>query len=81
MNAEVAIKKTSKCGNSPETLAHWHTEVQVLRLLSHPNCAEMYDCFESRWSLYIVMSFAAGGQVIGRYTNPSKDIIILPYTI
>jgi serine/threonine protein kinase len=62
-NAEVAIKKTSKLNEVEVESSRWHNEVKVLRLISHPNCAEIYDSFESRRSLYIVMSFAAGGQV------------------
>ena len=63
-NAEVAIKKTSKCNQSEVDLSRWHNEVEVLRLLAHPNCAELYYSFESRRSQYIVLSFASGGQVL-----------------
>jgi serine/threonine protein kinase len=63
-DAEVAVKKTPKCNRSQSDLVHWQHEIKVLRLLSHPNCVEIYGSFESKRNFYIVMSFAAGGQVL-----------------
>lgn len=41
-------------------------EVEVMRLLEHPNILKMYEVFEDSRSLYIIMEMCSGGQLLDK---------------
>ena len=41
-------------------------EIAVLRKLSHPNVIELYEVFESRKSIHMILPLLTGGELFER---------------
>lgn len=44
-------------------MAQFHTEIEALRSLQHPNIIRLYDVYISPHSIYIVMELMEGGEL------------------
>uniref|UniRef100_A0A1L8DKU6 Protein kinase domain-containing protein n=1 Tax=Nyssomyia neivai TaxID=330878 RepID=A0A1L8DKU6_9DIPT len=61
---EVAIKTIKKCKIETEAdLIRIRREVQIMSSVQHPNIIHIYEVFENREKMVLVMEFAAGGEL------------------
>ncbi|XP_055375000.1 5'-AMP-activated serine/threonine-protein kinase catalytic subunit alpha [Condylostylus longicornis] len=61
---EVAIKTIKKCKIEQEAdLIRIRREVQIMSSVQHPNIIHIYEVFENREKMVLVMEFAAGGEL------------------
>ncbi|XP_046805378.1 uncharacterized protein LOC111690869 isoform X6 [Lucilia cuprina] len=61
---EVAIKTIKKCKIEAESdLVRIRREVQIMSSVQHPNIIHIYEVFENREKMVLVMEFAAGGEL------------------
>ncbi|XP_017874887.1 PREDICTED: mucin-5AC isoform X4 [Drosophila arizonae] len=61
---EVAIKTIKKCKIEAEAdLVRIRREVQIMSSVQHPNIIHIYEVFENREKMVLVMEFAAGGEL------------------
>ncbi|XP_033167689.1 mucin-5AC isoform X4 [Drosophila mauritiana] len=61
---EVAIKTIKKCKIEAEAdLVRIRREVQIMSSVHHPNIIHIYEVFENREKMVLVMEFAAGGEL------------------
>ena len=66
----LALKEISKDQVDAVFLEELRNEVAILRTLDHPNIVRVYEMFESKRAIYLVMEYCSGGDLYGR----------LPYT-
>ncbi|KAJ3206836.1 hypothetical protein HDU67_007904 [Dinochytrium kinnereticum] len=63
-NEKVAIKVIEKAQiQSPKQVARLQREIRFLKLLYHPHIVKVYDVIETDDFIYIVMEYAAGGEL------------------
>ncbi|KAJ3110371.1 MAP/microtubule affinity-regulating kinase 3 [Phlyctochytrium bullatum] len=63
-NEKVAIKVIEKAQiQSPKQVARLQREIRFLKLLYHPHIVKVYDVIEKEDYIYIVMEYAAGGEL------------------
>eukprot|EP00927_Polykrikos_kofoidii_P039274 TRINITY_DN33697_c0_g1_i1.p1 TRINITY_DN33697_c0_g1~~TRINITY_DN33697_c0_g1_i1.p1 ORF type:complete len:908 (-),score=158.98 TRINITY_DN33697_c0_g1_i1:181-2904(-) len=79
------VSKTTKDEDmSPRELERFHREVasrrasfererQILAQLEHPHIVRMFECFEDRGALYIVMELCRGGELYVRIVQRARD--------
>lgn len=61
---EVAIKTIKKCKIETDAdLIRIRREVQIMSSVQHPNIIHIYEVFENREKMVLVMEFAAGGEL------------------
>ena len=60
---EVAIKIIDKTQLNPSSLQKLFREVRIMKCLDHPNIVKLYEVIESEKTLYLIMEYAAGGEV------------------
>ncbi|KAL5284900.1 NUAK1 family protein [Megaselia abdita] len=61
---EVAIKTIKKCKiESDGDLIRIRREVQIMSSVQHPNIIHIYEVFENRDKIVLVMEYAAGGEL------------------
>lgn len=58
-----AVKVLSKVKNSRE-IAGVNFEVNMLKLLDHPNIIKLFETFEDAENVYLVLEFCVGGEVL-----------------
>lgn len=61
--AEFAIKVIKTQGQTPEELAVVHDEIVVMRKIDHPNCVKLFDVFEDKKRVYLVLELLQGGEL------------------
>jgi serine/threonine protein kinase len=57
---EVAVKQIKKKKISPSELEMLRNEIEVLKICKHPSVVRLYDVFEDRSSIYIIMELIRG---------------------
>ncbi|KAL0277849.1 UNVERIFIED_CONTAM: hypothetical protein PYX00_004985 [Menopon gallinae] len=61
---EVAIKAIKKCKIETEAdLVRIRREIQIMSSVRHPNIIHIYEVFENREKMVLVMEYAAGGEL------------------
>jgi len=74
-----ALKSQSKADDTRgrDALDAIRKEIQVMRDLDHPNIATLLQTFEDDDSLYMLMGFLPGGELLGRIyqETPTGDLI------
>jgi calcium/calmodulin-dependent protein kinase I len=63
---EFAIKVIKKAKLNADELAVVHDEVEIMHKISHPNCVTLYEMFETKSKLYMVMELLTGGELFDR---------------
>ncbi|KNC49463.1 CAMK/CAMK1 protein kinase [Thecamonas trahens ATCC 50062] len=58
-----AVKIISKKSLVDKDHVMLQTEVDVLRNVSHESCVKMYDCYESKHHIYMVLELCTGGEL------------------
>lgn len=67
--SKVAIKRIKKANLTSEYLARARSEVEILRKLNCPFCADIYETFEDNEYFDIVMEYAENGSLYDRITK------------
>jgi serine/threonine protein kinase len=60
---DVAIKQIKKKKISNDELDMLRNEIEVLKVCKHPNVVKLYDVFEDRSSIFIIMELITGGDL------------------
>ncbi|XP_066924154.1 serine/threonine-protein kinase SIK2-like isoform X2 [Clytia hemisphaerica] len=74
--SRVAIKIIDKSRLDEANLKKIYREVQIMKLLRHPNVLKLYQVMETKNMLYIVMEYATKGEMfahIDKYGQLSED--------
>lgn len=61
-----AIKIIKKSKLNAEELAVVHDEVEIMHKISHENCVQLFEMFETSKKLYMVMELLTGGELFDR---------------
>eukprot|EP00038_Savillea_parva_P018638 m.24678 g.24678 ORF g.24678 m.24678 type:complete len:682 (-) comp4179_c0_seq1:124-2169(-) len=61
--AEVAIKIVDKTSLNESSMAKLKREVDIMKQMDHPNIVKLYQVIDTDTTLYLVMEYAAGGEV------------------
>jgi calcium/calmodulin-dependent protein kinase I len=64
--SEYAIKIIDKGKLNKEELAVIHDEVDIMQKVSHPNCVKMYELYDTKKKLYMVLEILRGGELFDR---------------
>ena len=64
--SQVAIKIIDKTQLDPTNLAKVYREVEVMKLVSHPNIVKLYQVMETKSMLYLVSEYAPHGEIFGK---------------
>ncbi|CAJ1932328.1 unnamed protein product [Cylindrotheca closterium] len=62
----LALKEISKDQVDGTFLEELRNEVAILRTLDHPNIVKVYEMFESKRAIYLIMEYCYGGDLYGR---------------
>jgi len=62
---QVAIKIIDKSKLDKTNLEKVYREVEILKLLEHPNIIKLYQVMETKSMLYLVSEFASKGEIFG----------------
>ena len=62
----MAIKIIDKSKLDRTNLEKVYREVEVLKLLEHPNIIKLYQVMETKSMLYLVSEFASKGEIFGK---------------
>jgi serine/threonine protein kinase len=61
----VAIKVISKEGKTAADLKAIINEIEILRVLDHPNICRYFETYETDKFMYLVMQYLPGGELFG----------------
>lgn len=61
-----AIKEIKKSKLSQDELAVVHDEVEIMHKIEHPNCVHLYEMYETRKKVYMVLELLEGGELFER---------------
>jgi calcium/calmodulin-dependent protein kinase I len=64
--AEFAIKVIKKARLNEEELSVVHDEVEIMHRIQHPNCATLFEMFETPKKIYMVLELLSGGELFDR---------------
>ncbi|KAJ3021939.1 Map microtubule affinity-regulating kinase [Thoreauomyces humboldtii] len=60
---EVAVKIIDKTTLDEKKLSKLYREVRIMKLLHHPNIVKLYEVIETKYTVYLVMEYASGGEL------------------
>jgi len=63
---EFAIKVIKKTKLNPEELAVVHDEVNIMNQIKHENCVHLYEMYETKKKVYMVLELLTGGELFDR---------------
>jgi len=66
---EFAIKVIKKSKLNPDELAVVHDEVEIMHKINHPHCVTLYEMFETKTKLFMVMELLTGGELFDRIVS------------
>ena len=66
LHTKVAIKIIDKTKLDPSNLAKVYREVEVMKLVNHPNIVKLYQVMETKSMLYLVSEYAPQGEIFGK---------------
>ena len=72
---QVAIKIIDKSKLDKTNLEKVYREVEILKLLKHPNIIKLYQVMETKSMLYLVTEYATQGEIFG------ETEILFPYIV
>jgi len=65
-HSEYAIKVIKKSKLKPDEQDVLHDEVEIMHRLDHPNCVKMYELYETKKKMYMVLELLSGGELFDR---------------
>jgi len=66
---EFAIKCIKKAKLNPEELAVVHDEVDIMYKIQHQNCIRLFEMYESKKKVYMVIELLSGGELFDRIVS------------
>ncbi|KAJ3028645.1 UNVERIFIED_CONTAM: Serine/threonine-protein kinase par-1 [Siphonaria sp. JEL0065] len=60
---EVAIKVIDKTTLDDKKLGKLYREVRIMKMLNHPNIVKLYEVIETKYTVFLVMEYASGGEL------------------
>ncbi|XP_077985646.1 serine/threonine-protein kinase SIK2-like isoform X2 [Glandiceps talaboti] len=70
--SEVAIKIIDKSQLDETNLKKVYREVQIMKLLNHPNIVKLYQVMETKSMLYLVTEYASSGEMFDYLANHGR---------
>lgn len=67
--AEFAIKCIKKAKLNQEELSVVHDEVDIMHKIKHENCIQLFEMYESKKKVYMVIELLAGGELFDRIVS------------
>jgi len=67
-----AVKIIKKSGLSEKELKNLERETAILYKADHPNCVRMYDAYDSKHYLYLIMELCEGGELFDAITEEEQ---------
>jgi len=74
-----ALKAMEKDRFDEDLLADLRNEISLLKMLDHPNVIKLYEFFETRTSIYLVLELLEGGELFERLKAQKGDKFTEPY--
>lgn len=68
---EFAIKTISKKGNVSD-VSMFLKEIEMLKVLDHPNLVKFYEVYEDKYSYHLVIEFCGGGELQKHWDDKTK---------
>lgn len=68
----VKIYNKASFGTETNQEGSMYREMEILRMLDHPNIIRIYDPFEDDQNFYLVMEYCEGGELFDKITKISK---------
>jgi serine/threonine protein kinase len=68
LNMQVAVKTIDKTRLDSENRKKVAREVEVMKLLDHPNIIRLYQVMETAHHIYLVTEYASKGEIFGKTT-------------
>jgi calcium-dependent protein kinase len=65
-----AVKTVKKCG--PDTTKMMQNEVDVLKSVDHPHIIRLFETFEDKWRIHLVMEVCSGGELFDRIIDVGR---------
>lgn len=78
LSIQVAIKIIDKSKLDEANLEKVFREVEVMKLLNHPNIIKLYQVMTTKNMIYIVSEYAPGGEIFGKILLPPPHPHLLP---
>ena len=78
------MKQINKSSLSQREKEFLREEIQIIKLISHPNIIKMRESYEDEKHIYIIMDQATGGELfehIKMYELEEKEIVLIMYQI
>jgi len=63
---EFAVKVIKKAKLNPDELIVVHDEVTIMHKINHPNCVKLFEMYESKKKVYMVLELLNGGELFER---------------
>lgn len=80
-----AVKIIRKDKLNEEELSVIHDEVDIMQRIKHDHCVQLYEIFENKKKLYIVMEILTGGElfdsIVAKGNYSEKDAATVVYTV
>ncbi|KAJ3100883.1 Serine/threonine-protein kinase par-1 [Phlyctochytrium planicorne] len=61
--AEVAVKVIDKTKLDEKKLGKLYREVRIMKMLHHPHIVKLYEVIETKYTVFLVMEYASGGEL------------------
>jgi MAP/microtubule affinity-regulating kinase len=61
--SKVAIKVIDKTTLDEKKLSKLYREVRIMKMLHHPNIVKLYEVIETKFTVFLVMEYASGGEL------------------
>jgi len=62
-NKKVAVKIVDKSKIQQSVLLKVEREITIMKLIEHPNVLQLYDVYESKKNLFLVLEYVGGGEL------------------
>lgn len=64
--SQFAVKQIKKVNLTKEELDSCFLEVDIMKKIDHPNCVRLFDMYQSKKKIYIVLELLTGGELFDR---------------
>eukprot|EP00456_Euglypha_rotunda_P033999 TRINITY_DN26226_c0_g1_i2.p1 TRINITY_DN26226_c0_g1~~TRINITY_DN26226_c0_g1_i2.p1 ORF type:complete len:117 (+),score=27.45 TRINITY_DN26226_c0_g1_i2:87-437(+) len=75
---EFAIKVIKKKKLTAEELVTVHDEVEIMHKINHPNCVTLFEMFETKSAMFMVLELLTGGEIGRAVQQECRDRSRMP---